>query len=78
MILITRTSETVETSHNKKYNMTKEIPRHKVVDNYVFLCTFMRANTAQKMAYSADSVGPTLLQSAFIAVWVETGVRVDH
>ena len=37
----------------------------KVVDNYVFLCTFMRANTAQKMAYS-DS--PTLLQSAFIAV----------
>ena len=49
----------------KKYNMRKEIPRHKVVDNYVFLCTFMRANTAQKMAYS---VGPILLQSAFIAV----------
>ena len=45
--------------------MTKEIPRLKVVDNYVFLCSFMRANTAQKMAYS---MGPILLQSAFIAV----------
>lgn len=45
--------------------MRKEIPRHKVVDNYVFLCTFMRVNTAQKMAYS---VSPILLQSAFIEV----------
>ena len=42
--------------------MTKEIPRHKVVDNYVFLCTFMRANTAQKMAYSG---GPNTTSISF-------------